>query len=144
MRCKHCGFENQETFDRCPACGKLQSDPVEPETAPAPEPAPIREESAPQEQTAVPRYNRMTVVGFILSCSSLVISFLGLNALVGLIFSTVGLSELRFAEERGKGLAVAGIAIAIVSLIINVFAIIYVFQLLVTGKLDEFIAAAQI
>ncbi len=135
----------QETLDRCPACGKLQSDPIEPEqSAPAPEPAPVREESAPQEQAAVLRYNRMSVAGFILSCSSLVISFFGLNALVGLIFSTVGLSELRFVEERGKGFAVAGIAIAIVSLIINVLAILYVMQLLATGKLDELLTAGHI
>ena len=74
MRCKHCGFETQESFDRCPACGKQQSDPVEPEIAP------VVEEPVQQEQAAAPRFNRISVVGFILSCSSLVISFFGLNA----------------------------------------------------------------
>ena len=137
MRCKHCGFETQESFDRCPACGKQQSDPVEPEIAP------VVEEPVQQEQAAAPRFNRISVVGFILSCSSLVISFFGLNALVGLICSIVGLSELRFVEERGKGLAVAGVITGIFSLILNVFAIIFLMQLMYTGKLDQFIAGFQ-
>ena len=137
MRCKHCGFETQESFDRCPACGKLQSDPIEQESPTVPE-----EPVLPQE-TAVPRLNRMSVVGFALSCSSLVISFFGLNALVGLILSIVGLSELRFTEERGKGFAVAGIALSLISLILNALAIIYLLQLAYTGKLEQFISAAQ-
>ena len=131
MRCKHCGFETQETFDRCPACGKLQSDPVEPETPP------VREEPGIPEQAAEPPLNRSSIVGFSLGCAGFLISVFGLKSLAGLILSIVGLSELRFTKERGKGFAVAGIVVSCLSLIRCAFTFVYMILLVHSGAMDQ-------
>ena len=129
MYCKHCGFQLQEDVNYCPVCGKRQSDPVvrEPAAAPTPEPP----QASPSAAAPV---NIYCVIGFSLSCASFLLTFFGLTALAGLILSVIGLRQLPVKGERGKGFAVAGIIIAVVSLILLVLALITIQRLIASGE----------
>ena len=60
------------------------------------------------------RYNVLAIVGFILAF---------VFSLAGLIVSLIALSQIKKTGERGRGLAIAGVIISIVSII---FGIIYI------------------
>ncbi len=57
-----------------------------------------------------PRYNPAAITGFVLSCVSIFLYAIGLGV-AGLIVSIVGLNQATRRGERGKGLAIAGLAI---------------------------------
>ena len=132
MYCKHCGFELQEEVNYCPACGKSQLEPVQREPVNTP-PEPV---SAAPPQKPV---NLSCVVGFSLSCVSFLLNFFGLTALAGLILSVTGLRQLPVRNERGKGFAVAGIALAVVSLLVFALAVATLSQLIASGELERLI-----
>ena len=134
MYCKHCGFELQEKVNYCPACGKSQLDPVEQEQAPQ-QADPVV--TPPAQAAAQAPYNTCSIVGFALSCASFVLTFLGLTALAGLICSIIGLRQTAAKGERGKGYAVAGIIVAILSLITFAFAIATLSQILLSGEFEQ-------
>ena len=60
-------------------------------------------------------YNGLSIAGFSLSCAAIIFNFLfGLPGIVGLILSIVGLCQCNKRSEKGRGLAIAGIAIGAV------------------------------
>ena len=66
--------------------------------------------------------NTMALVGFVMSF---------FNCVVGLIFSIIGMSQIKKTGEPGKGFALAGIIISAVSLVFTViFLVIYFVVLL--------------
>lgn len=58
------------------------------------------------------KFNVLSIVGFVLA-------FLGWLAVVGLILEIVALGQIKRTGERGHGLAVAGIIIAVVMIVLN-------------------------
>ncbi len=67
----------------------------------------------------------MAITGFVLSCVSIFFYVIGLG-IAGLIVSIVGVSHCAKKRERGKGLAIAGIAIGAFTTLLF---IIFVFAL---------------
>ena len=68
-----------------------------------------------------PKKNTCAVVGFIISCVSLLINLAGLVGIAGLIVSIVGCNQIKTSGEGGNGLAVAGIIIGVFSILWGIF-----------------------
>jgi len=75
----------------------------------------------PPQQDCTPcapsaNYNGLSIAGFSLSCAAILPNILlfGLPGVVGLILSIVGLCQCNKRSEKGRGLAIAGIAIGAV------------------------------
>ena len=75
----------------------------------------------PPQQDCTPcapsaNYNGLSIAGFSLSCAAILsnIFLFGLPGIVGLILSIVGLCQCNKRSEKGRGLAIAGIAIGAV------------------------------
>ena len=68
------------------------------------------------------RWNGFAVAGFVMSFT---------NCLLGLIFSCIGISSSSKYDEKGKGLAIAGLVISILNMIVTIIAIITLSVLLV-------------
>lgn len=74
------------------------------------------------------RMNGYAVAGFVLSCVALVLMcvFPPLSIL-GIVFSTLGLSQIKKSFQRGKGLAVAGLTIGMITTVFSIFLYAMVF-----------------
>jgi len=70
-----------------------------------------------------PKTNGMCKLGFILSMVG--IATLGLTSLFGLIFSIVGLISSKKKQEKGRGMAIAGIIVSAIILFVVIFNIAY-------------------
>lgn len=70
-----------------------------------------------------PKTNGMCKLGFILSMVG--IATLGITSLFGLIFSIVGLISSSKKQEKGRGMAIAGIIVSALILIVVIFNIAY-------------------
>ena len=67
--------------------------------------------------------NTMAIVGFVMSF---------FNGLIGLIFSIIGMSQIKKTGEPGKGYALAGIIISAVSMFLGlIFWVLYFFWFIV-------------
>ena len=68
-------------------------------------------------------YNGLSIAGFSLSCAAIISNILlfGLPGIVGLILSIVGLCQCNKRSEKGRGLAIAGIAIGAVLTLLMIF-----------------------
>lgn len=87
----------------------------------------------PPQQDCTPcapsaNYNGLSIAGFSLSCAALLSSIFlfglflfGLPGVVGLILSIVGLCQCNKRSEKGRGLAIAGIAIGAVLTLLMIF-----------------------
>ena len=73
-------------------------------------------------------YNTCCIVGFIVSIVSIFVRLHGLVPAAGILVSVMGLLEYKKRGEKGKGLAVAGIVISVLSLIISLLIIFSVFS----------------
>ena len=72
----------------------------------------------------VSRSNSMAVTGLVMSCIALLCCGCAPLGVLGIVFSAIGLSEAnRDPAEAGKGIAVAGIVIGIISLLGSVVAL---------------------
>ena len=70
------------------------------------------------------RSNSMATTGLVFSCFSLICCGCSPAAILGIVFSAIGLSQASAdPAQSGKGVAIAGIAIGIISLLGNIFAI---------------------
>ena len=116
MFCRVCGKEINDEAVICPHCGCSVKD------------EPTVSKSASGEKTG--KSNVMSIVGFILSLVSLLISLFGTVATAGLVLSIIGLVQCNQKGERLKGLAIAGLIVSIVSLIYTVYVLIYGIALL--------------
>lgn len=82
----------------------------------------------PPQQDCTPcapsaNYNGLSIAGFSLSCAAIISNILlfGLPGIVGLILSIVGLCQCNKRSEKGRGLAIAGIAIGAVLTLLMIF-----------------------
>jgi len=85
----------------------------------------------PYRPYGMPMNNRMNgyaVAGFVLSCVALVLMcvFPPLSIL-GIVFSALGLSQIKKSFQRGKGLAVAGLTIGMITTVFSIFLYAMVF-----------------
>lgn len=110
MYCKYCG-KDVGTAAWCPYCGAKQN---EDGASSGTQTNQTENQNAWGEQinfsTPVPRSNGFAVAGLILAFFS---------PLLGLIFSIIGLTKAR-EYNSGKGLAIAGIVISVLSFIISI------------------------
>ena len=112
VQCYECGTVYPETMRCCPNCGseaKIQLAPnSEFEEPKNPYVQPYRPYGMPMNN----RMNGYAVAGFVLSCVA---------------FSTLGLSQIKKSFQRGKGLAVAGLTIGMITTVFSIFLYAMVF-----------------
>lgn len=116
MYCRYCGKEVGDAA-WCPYCGaKQQPDNAQQQQTENNTSSNYESQNAWGEQinlsTPAPRTNGFAVAGLILAFFS---------PLLGLIFSCIGLSKAR-EYGSGKGLAIAGIVVSILSIIFSIIA----------------------
>ena len=106
--CGKCGKENTSKSNFCPYCG---------------EPMTEKEETKVERVTSSTSSGKLNVpalVGFIIAMGAITISFWGISVLPGIaaiILSSIGLSQINKNGERGKGFAIAGLVVGIVSVV---------------------------
>ena len=107
--CTKCGKElkNEDIF--CGYCGNQM----------------IEETEDGEKVVTVSKTNGLAVAGFVVSLSSLLISFWGITSVVGIILSAVALSQIKKTNESGKGFALAGLIICIIEIIIMFVAFLF-------------------
>ncbi len=66
--------------------------------------------------------NTLALSGFIVALCSLLINFGGIVGLVATVLSGVGLSKVK-STGKGKGFAIAGLVIGIISIIYGIYSI---------------------
>ena len=118
VQCYECGTVYPETMRCCPNCGseaKIQLAPnSEFEEPKKPYVQPYRPYGMPMNN----RMNGYAVAGFVLSCVA---------SILGIVFSTLGLSQIKKSFQRGKGLAVAGLTIGMITTVFSIFLYAMVF-----------------
>ena len=105
--CNKCGRNVEDGMKFCDNCGnRLYSENEE-----------TLDNTAYRTADTKPKTNIMAIVGFILGCVSLLINFWGIIGIAALIFSIVGLTQIKNNGGGGKGLAAAGIILGAVGVI---------------------------
>ena len=105
MNCPKCNRKNSDDSIYCMYCGKELK--VEEK---------ITTEAAKTNQS---RLNPLALAGFIVSMASASIGLLGIVGIVGIVLSAIGLSQINKNNDRGRGFALAGLIVGIISLIIG-------------------------
>lgn len=117
-KCAYCGFDNEDNSKFCVGCGAelpVAVAPVATPVAPAPQ---VKVEAAPSKPAA-PRAaatsntSGLCIAGFVVSIIS--IPLIGIPAIIGLILSICGLGAANKKNLKGKGFAIAGIIISILT-----------------------------
>ena len=74
-------------------------------------------------QTPAPKTNGFAVAGFVLGICSILFGWLccfNITSVLGLVFSIIGLCQIGGKKGSGKGLAVAGLVLSILSILLLV------------------------
>ena len=83
------------------------------------------------EVVSTGKTNGLSIAGFVLSLTSLLLSPL---AILGLIFSIIGLVQINKNNEEGKGFAVAGIIVsAVILFFVLMFLLIILFAAMISS-----------
>ena len=109
--CSKCGQEVNEEAVICIHCG-------------------CSVETATPEATPQKKLNVFALVGFIVSLASLLIDFGGIVGLVGLIFSSIALRQLKTDGKKGKGFAITGLVVGIISIIYGIYSLAVLMSLI--------------
>lgn len=107
MYCSKCGKEYAGGTMLCPYCGANSQTGYVPFVA-----------------QAEPKYNVCAIVGFVLSLVSLFFSLYGAVTVASVVLSAIALKEIKATNEKGRGLAIAGLVIGIFTLVMTVVAVI--------------------
>lgn len=94
--CKSCGAELVDDAIICPKCGV-----------------------AVEAQNGVKK-NNFAIAGFVLALVAMVINGYAIPAILGLVFSIVGLVQISKGGYKNKGLAIAGIVLGAIALVWDV------------------------
>ena len=62
-------------------------------------------------------YNKMAVIGLVVSVISLFLDFWGIVAIAGVIVSVIGFLDCKKTNEKGEKLAIIGIALGAISIL---------------------------
>ncbi len=68
--------------------------------------------------------NSLAIAGFVVAMASLFLNFYGIVGLVATVLSAVGLSKVK-ETGTGKGFAIAGLIVGIISILWGVFVILF-------------------
>ena len=126
MKCPNCGTElnNNETF--CTNCGKRVDGAIDTPTGVETSNTNTENEvEQPVQQATQPvatnttKYNSTVITGFVIAIISLFFYPIILGS-VAAVLSAIGLKQVNETNEKGKGLAIAGIIIGIAVIIIMV------------------------
>ena len=101
--CRSCGAELLDEAVICPKCGVATS-----------------------EVQAASKKNSYATAGFVLSIISLFITMYGIPAVLGLIFSIIGLIQCNKGNFSNKKLAVAGIIISAIAIVWGILYIVVI------------------
>ncbi len=127
-RCINCGAENKDENTFCSICGSQNFSDISNNTPPAMMPPPIAPPPPPMPQAPIPPtpkkpfgiFDVLTILGFVSS----IVGLWGVGFVlepIGVIASILGF----FKGSRYKGLAAAGMVIAIIAFIIRLFITLY-------------------
>lgn len=103
MYCQNCGFKNEEGSAFCGSCGtrlNIKTTIVYPN----------------ENATSNEKYNGMAIAGFVLGIVNIWFGAIFVVGVIGLILSIMGNNQIKQNGGKGKGLAVAGIIINIITL----------------------------
>ena len=100
--CPNCGAELQDEQDICVKCGKMVKK---------------------NNNQASNNKNTLATTGFVIAIVSLFINYAGVVGLVATIISAIGLTKSKNYNGAGKGLAIAGLIIGIISIIYGIYSI---------------------
>ena len=101
--CTNCGAELNDEQDICVKCGKM-----------------VKKSNNSSNENK----NTMAITGFVIAIVSLFLNFGGLVGLAATRCSGIGLSKSKEFDGNGKGLAIAGLVIGILSIIYGIYSII--------------------
>ena len=65
--------------------------------------------------------NKMALVGFGLGLASIFLSWIGIIPILGIIFSSIGISQTRKRNEEGKVLAIIGLILSIIYFVVYLY-----------------------
>ena len=112
--CSKCGAQLADDDDYCYFCGAKFDEVKKEEQKEQPT---FQDQSYYEDKYYGQRPNTIALVGFVFSF---------ISPIVGLILSIIGLNKARQMNGLGKGYAIAGIIISIVSMILSVLLYAYV------------------
>lgn len=112
--CSKCGAQLADDDDYCYFCGAKFDEVKKEEQKEQPT---FQDQSYYEDKYYGQRPNTIALVGFVFSF---------ISPIVGLILSIIGLNKARQMNGLGKGYAIAGIIISIVSMILSVLLYTYV------------------
>lgn len=115
MFCYHCGKIIDEKDNYCRYCGVKTRKYKEEEKVVL----------VSENQINKKKFSGFSIAGFVLSLIGLFVAGIP-SAILGVIFSSVALKELRTEEKRGKGLAIAGLVISIVAITFYIIMLVIV------------------
>ena len=92
MYCKDCGAELKDDALFCDKCGKS-----------------INKETATKSKSQTT--NILSIIGVVVSGISLFLNFWGLVGIAAVVISSIALIQINKSHEKGKGMAITGIAI---------------------------------
>ena len=120
MFCSQCGEKNPDDAKFCSKCGTALAVAEAPAAAPAPEAAPTPPPSAVAGGT---RTSGMAIAALIIGIAGFI--FFGPLGILAIIFGAIGISQInRDPNLKGKGMAVAGLVLGIISGVFWIIAII--------------------
>ena len=119
IKCDKCGSEVDSNAKFCPNCGAKIESTEKAERVEVVE-ATVKDNSGNKVNNTEIGYNVMSIVGFVLS-------FIPIPKfrLVALVISIIALVQISKTKEKGKGLAIAGIAISSLIVIYGLIALIF-------------------
>lgn len=136
MYCPLCGKEVNEEHNFCKYCGSNLKEKVqeEVETIIVEEPKIVdMKETKTEVKIEEKDYNICAIIGFIAGIISIFFSLYGLINIGAIVLSAVALDQIKKTGEKGKGLAIAGIATSIASIVLFIVALIIIFSLAMIG-----------
>ena len=107
MYCPNCGTKNEEGSVYCGNCGTS----LDGKTTIV-----YQNESVNADE----KYNPWAIAGFVLSLVNVLFGVVIIPGVLGLIFSSMGNSQIKREGGKGKGLAIAGLIVSIVTLVLYV------------------------
>lgn len=106
MNCPKCNRKNDDTAIFCIYCGKE-----------------MKLEEIKEVKIVSPRLNPLALSGFIVSMASVATGLFGVAGIVGIILSSIGLSKIKKNNERGRGFALAGLIVGIITVVVSILKI---------------------
>ena len=110
MFCKNCGTELIDEAKECQNCGTAVEE-IKTNTA--------SENNTPDAITQKKNFCGKAIAGFVLSLVGVLVLALPCG-IIGLVFSALGMSDVKRKSLRGNGLAIAGLVISIVDIVFGI------------------------